>query len=169
MKRLQTLDVTYTKTPYIMKQTQCMAFGWVSKCLANFGRMFIILVSEFSSVSVIRNDSVRRPQVLSKLNQFKLHVIDVYVYFVAVSSHNESRALFLFARNRLVYIFRLNKFEYISIGFIDKGVLVFHAGHDTYQIDDKLHCWQKSSISKMLDKRMENVHIFMLIVHIQIV
>lgn len=36
--------------------------------------------------------------------------------------------------------FRLNKFEYIWIGFIDKRVLVFHAGHDTYQIDDKLHC-----------------------------
>lgn len=103
MKRLHTFDVTYT--PYTIHHEAHTMYGvCVSVCLANFGRMFIILVSEFSSISDIRNDSVRRPQVLSKLNQFKLHVIDVYVYFVAVPSHNESRALFLFARNRLVYI-----------------------------------------------------------------
>lgn len=105
MKRLHTLDVTYTLTSYTIHHEAHTTYGvCVSVCLANFGRMFIILVSEFTSVSDIRNDSVRRPQVLSKLNQFKLHVIDVYVYFVAVPSHNESRALFLFARNRLVYI-----------------------------------------------------------------
>lgn len=59
-----------------------------------------------------------------------------------------------------LYIFRLNKFEYISIflyfeWFHRQKSTCLYAGHDTYQIDDKLDCWQKSSISNMLDKSME--------------